>query len=102
MVNRRSWRRLKSFTHQRSPAFLAWVSCTFYSGELGTFGNTDDILAPATCLESNVRFNFDHLFETNRPIRQGPPSTPSAWSPKPRSQPAWGSPAFGSMTMKVN
>ena len=53
----------------RSPAkearpFWPELRCTFYSGELGTFGNTDDILAPATCLESNVRFNFDHLFET--------------------------------------
>ena len=59
--------------------FLAWG--TFYSGELGTFGNTDDILAPASCLESNVRFNFDRLFE-KQTYQAGSPDDPLCLEPQ--------------------
>ena len=61
--------------------FWPGLSCTFYSGELGTFGNTDDILAPASCLESNVRFNFDRLFE-KQTYQAGSPDDPLCLEPQ--------------------
>ena len=73
-----------------------------------TLGNTGDILAPAACLESNDRFNFDHLFETiclkqrdlSGRVPRRPP-LPGAPSPGPNllgaHQLSWGSSAFDSM-----
>ena len=46
-----------------------------------TFGNTDDILAPASCLESNVRFNFDRLFE-KQTYQAGSPDDPLCLEPQ--------------------
>jgi len=68
---------------KESPAFWLELRCTFYSGELGTFGNTDDILAPASCLESNVRFNFDRLFEKQTYQAGSPDDPPLPGAPSP-------------------